>query len=260
MATDLSGPAGNVSSRVQSVARAVDLLRAVAGAAGSDASVASLAKQAGLNRATAWRILTTLEAQGMVTRDGHNGWYAIGPTFDELAALGGGQERLLDRAQPVLERLSLETGEVACLGLVDGDTVSYAAEAMPAMLEEQSWLGEPAALHASSVGKAFLASLDLARLDEVLSALPLTRFTASTITDLDVLREDLVGTRRRGYAVCRGELEDGAWGVAAPVLGAHRRPVAVLCLWGPDHRGGPDRFEALGRLTRGAARTLSRTP
>src|SRR4051812_37942793 len=84
--TDLSGPSANASSRVQSVDRAVDLLRAVAAASGGDASVATLARHAGLNRATAWRILTTLEAQGMVSRDRHTGWYAIGPTFDELAA------------------------------------------------------------------------------------------------------------------------------------------------------------------------------
>jgi DNA-binding IclR family transcriptional regulator len=254
---ELTGIPGNPSSRVQSVDRAVDLLRSVAAATGSDASVATLAKHSGLNRATAWRILTTLEAQGMVSRDPHTGWFVLGPTFVELAALGGGgQDVLLERAQPVLERLSLETGETACLGIIEGDRISYAAEAIPDIADEESWLGEPVVLHACSMGKAFLAHLDPARLESVLT-LPLARYTDSTITDLDVLRKDLALTRRRGHALCRGELEEDSWGVAATVFGAHGKPVAVLCLWGPDHRGGPDRFDALGRLARSAARSLS---
>ena len=32
----------------------------------------------------------------------------------------------------------------------------------------------------------------------------------------------------------------------------------MICLWGPDHRGGGDRFDALGRLARRAAQDLSR--
>ena len=56
--------------------------------------------------------------------------------------------------------------------------------------------------------------------------------------------------------MCRGELEEGSWGVAAPVLGIHEEPVAVVCLWGPDRRGDQARLEALGRLARRAAREL----
>ena len=143
----------------------------------------------------------------------------------------------------------------ACLGIVDGDTLRYAAEVIPEIADEESWLGSDVVLHASSMGKAFLAYLDPGRMETVLGP-TLERHTASTITDLDVLRADLARARRRGYTFCRGEQVDGSWGVAAPVFGPHGRPIAVLCLWGPDHRGGPDRFDALGRLTRNAARSL----
>ena len=46
--------------RVQSVDRAMTLLRAVASAAPEDSTAARLAETCGLNRATSWRILHTL--------------------------------------------------------------------------------------------------------------------------------------------------------------------------------------------------------
>jgi DNA-binding IclR family transcriptional regulator len=155
----------------------------------------------------------------------------------------------------VLERVSLETGEIACLGVVDGDEVHYVAEVIPAIVQERSWLSEPVVLHATSMGKVFLAYLDDDKVASLVGERP-QRFTDTTVTDLPTLREELRRIREQGYAVCRGEHEEGSWGVAAPVLGIHGEPVAVLSLWGPDRRGDHTRLEALGRLARRTAREL----
>jgi IclR family transcriptional regulator, acetate operon repressor len=230
----------------------MDLLKAVA-EVGSAHTLTALAQRCELNRATAWRMLQTLEAHGMVTRDPRDGWFMIGPAVAELLTERG--RSMLETAQPVLERVSLETGEIACLGVVDGDEVLYAAEVIPAIVHERSWLREPVVLHASSMGKAFLAYIDDARMSDLVGARP-RRFTDTTITDLDALREELRRVRAQGFAVCRGELEVGSWGVAAPVLGVKDQPIAVVCLWGPDRRGDVTRLEALGRLARRVAREL----
>lgn len=243
------------SSYVQSVDRAVALLRALA-AAGGSASVASLAHRCGLNRATAYRLLMTLERQRMVVREAGTGAFVLGPTIAELQ-LGLRHRDLEETAQPVLERLSLETGETACLGVIRGDMVHYVAEVIPAVADEESWLGERVFLHASSIGKAFLAFIDESRVDAIVGE-SLWRYTDSTITELTRLHAELAQARARGYAICRGELEEGSWGVAAPVFGDHGEPVAVLCLWGPDNRGDLARCHALGRLARHAAQELSR--
>ena len=66
-----------VTERIQSVDRAIDLLLAVAAAGPADAGVPALAKACGLNRATAWRLLKTLQARRLVTVDG-GGRYALG--------------------------------------------------------------------------------------------------------------------------------------------------------------------------------------
>jgi DNA-binding IclR family transcriptional regulator len=55
----------NAGQRVQSVARAAELLKAL----DAPATVFELAERCGLNRSTAWRILATLEDSGLVERD-----------------------------------------------------------------------------------------------------------------------------------------------------------------------------------------------
>jgi IclR family acetate operon transcriptional repressor len=241
--------------RVRSVERAIELLKAV-GEAGSAHTLTALARRCGLNRATAWRMLLTLEAQGMVLRDPRDGSFVLGPAVAELAA--GLNRSLVETAQPVLERVSLETGEIACFGLVDGDEVHYVSEVIPDMVCGESWLSQPVSLHASSMGKAFLAYLDDDRVSALVGDRP-HRYTDTTITERAALREELRRIRAKGFAVCQGELEEGQWGVAAPVLGTRGEPVAIVCLWGPDQRGDQARLEALGRLARRAARELRAT-
>jgi DNA-binding IclR family transcriptional regulator len=98
-----AGPVGR-SARVQSVDRAVALLRAVAAASEAGGTVTALAATCGLNRATAWRILMTLEAHGMVVSDRQTGRYRIGFGIVELAG-SAGVDALVQAAHPALERV-----------------------------------------------------------------------------------------------------------------------------------------------------------
>ena len=95
--------------RVQSVDRALVLLRAVAAASPEDSTAARLAETCDLNRATAWRILHTLEAHGVVRCSRDTGRWSIGATVVEIAQAAG-TDTLVDLARPHLERLSLQTG------------------------------------------------------------------------------------------------------------------------------------------------------
>ncbi|WP_048555387.1 IclR family transcriptional regulator, partial [Nostocoides japonicum] len=244
----------DIGPYVQSVDRAVELLGAIA-AAGSASSLTELAHECGLHRSTAWRLLVTLERQRLVVRDPRRGRFVLGPRITELAAVRTHSD-IVHAAQPVLEQLSLETGEVACLGVVEDDQVSYVGEVIPPLTSEPSWIGMPVVLHASSMGKAFLAAIPEPRALSIVGE-HLTRYTDSTLTTWEELRADLQRTRGRGYAVCRGELEEGSWGVAAPIVApTDGGVVAVLCLWGPDRRGDETRLAALGRLARRSAREL----
>ena len=62
--------------------------------------------------------------------------------------------------------------------------------------------------------------------------------------------------RRDGYCVCVGELEEALVGASAPVLDRHGRPLAVVGVWGSEHRIPHARRPELGRRTVRAANDI----
>lgn len=246
------------SGGVQSVERAAALLRAVSSAAHPRETVVSaLAARCGLNRTTAWRILVTLEHEGLVSRDRDTGRWSIGPGLARLA--GGHDARALVReAASVLTELAEKSGETAAIALPSGGRLRYADEVASPSIVAVHWKERTVPLHATSTGKAYLA---FASDEYVESALrpPLEHYTRTTVTDPAELRAELGTTRRCGYSTCRGEYEVSAYGVSSPILDRAGRPVAVLSIWGPRHRLPEDRFAELGELLVDAAGRLGET-
>jgi DNA-binding IclR family transcriptional regulator len=229
----------------------MQLLRAVATAAPADSTAARLAETCGLNRATAWRILHTLEAHDVVACHRESGRWSVGVTISELAE-SAGTEALVARVRPGLERLSQQSGETAALAVWRLGMLTYVDEVVPPSIVSATWLGQAVPVHATSTGKVLLAFGDT-------TAGPrrrLERFTDTTITTVGALDEELAQVRRRGFATCRGEYDASAWGVSAPVVDTAERLVAVLSIWGPGTRVGEKRLSVLGPLVRSAATRL----
>jgi len=242
------------AGRVQSVDRAAALLRAVADAAPEGAPVAVLATATGLNRATAWRLLATLEDNGLLERDSASR-YVLGPGIARLAGAAP-VDGIVRRVHPILERLCAETGETADLAVVRSTGLTYVDEVAPATVMTANWLGRHVPLHATSSGKTWLAWLPAAELDSMLTEAR-SRFTDTTITDAEALRDELATIRSRGYGTCAGEFEAQLFGVSAPVLDGPR-PIAVVSIWGPRNRLTPDRFSTLGAQAIAAATEIAK--
>lgn len=237
-------PQKSTSGRVQSLDRAVDLLHAVADTAPTGETVATLAARCGINRATAWRLLATLEHHGLVERDPAANRYRIGYTVERLAATAG-VDGLVRRAHPTIERLAAETGETANLAVYRHGELTYVDEVVPRTVLSARWLGWPAPLHATSAGKALLAWLDD---PSALLTGDLHRYTDTTITSHAALLAELKDVRETGYAVSAGEMESSVFGVSAAVRDPRDHPVAVLSVWGPRDRIPESRYAPLGAL------------
>ena len=242
------------AGRVQSVDRAAALLRAVAAAAPRGATAATLALECQLNRATAWRLLATLEDNGLVERESEGSRYVLGLGVSRLA-VAVGIDGLVRRARPVLERLSHDCGDTADLAVVRPTGLTYVDEVAPQSVMTANWLGRTVPLHATSSGKSWLAWLPAAEVTTLLAP-PLTQFTPTTITDGVALDAELATIRARGYGTCSGEFESQLYGVSAPVLDSGR-PIAVVSIWGPRDRITQARFGDLGVLVMAAAEELS---
>jgi DNA-binding IclR family transcriptional regulator len=240
------------SGRVQSVDRALRLLNGVAAAAPMGETAAALAAQCDINRATAWRLLGTLEAHGLVERDPTTNRYKIGLALVRMSAAAG-YDGLVRKTRHILERVSSQTGETADIAVAGLHGVTYVGEVTPPSVLSVSWLAREVPLHATSTGKAFLAWLPA---DEALALMenPLRGFTDTTVTNPRRLLEELAETRDRGFAQCAGELEPTLYGVSAPVLSTDGgRPVAVFSIWGPVTRVPVSRFAQIGPVAIEAA-------
>ena len=235
---------------IQSVDRAAALLKAVANSS-KPLSVVELAAQVGLNRSTAWRLLATLDSQGLVERDPATQRYSVGYAIFQIAAAGD-HDSLVRRAHPVLQKLANATGETVNLAVAKRFHLVYVDQVEAPQVMSPNWLGRALALHATSTGKAFLAWLPKEERDALIPA-KLERFTDTTITTRRGLEAQLEDTRRDGFSVCEGELEETLYGASAAVLNDRERPIAIVSVWGPQHRLPAERLPDIGRKALGAA-------
>jgi DNA-binding IclR family transcriptional regulator len=245
-----TAPTATRSRTIQSVDRAAVLLKAIADSR-RPPTVVELAAACGLNRSTAWRLLATLDAHGLIERDPVSQRYSLGYAFLRIAA-GAELDPLVRRARPVLEELARDTGEATNLAVARRFNLVYVDQVDPPQIIAPNWFGRPVPLHATSTGKAYLAYLTP---EEQAAALPprLERYTATTVTDPRLLQSELDRVRRDGWAVCIGELEESLFGASAPVLSEQGRPVAIVSVWGTSMRLPSERLPEIGRQALAAA-------
>ena len=229
---------------IQAVDRAAALLKAVADSR-QPLTVVELAAATGLNRSTAWRLLATLDQHGLVERDPVTQRYSVGYAILQMAA-GGDYDALVRRARPAIERLANETGETASLAVAKRFDLVYVDQVEASQVMSPNWLGRAAPLHATSSGKAFLAWLPPEERVALLTPARLKRYTPTTITTRAELESELEAVRRDRYAVCVGELEQTLYGASAAVLNERERPVAIVSVWGPEHRIPRERLAEIG--------------
>jgi DNA-binding IclR family transcriptional regulator len=238
---------------IQSVDRATALIKAIADSA-HNPTVNELATACGLNRSTTWRLLATLDSHGLIERDPISQRYSLGYAFLRIAA-GADVDPLVRRGRPVIERLARETGETTNLAVARRFNLVYVDQVDPPHVMAPNWYGRTVPLHATSTGKAYLAYLPE---DEQEVVLPrrLERYTRTTVTDRRQLGSELAAVRHDGYAVCVGELEESLFGASAPVLSEQGRPLAVVSVWGTEHRLPRERLPEVGRRAVEAAAEL----
>ena len=234
---------------IQSVDRAIRLLKAIADSPGP-VPLPAVARTAGVNPGTAWRLLATLEHHGLLAR--HGGRYAVGYSAVRIAAAAD-ETTLTNAARPLLERLVDETGEAVSLSVPRHDSIVSIDHIAAPRVVSAGWVGEQLPLHCTSNGKLLLASL----LEDELAAFlrrPLAALTPATITDPQALRVELREVREREYGIEVEEFEVGLHAVSAAARDARGKPMAILSVSGPAYRIPRRQLDDIGaRLIQAAA-------
>lgn len=211
-----------------------------------------------LPKATLHRILATLTREGLLRYDPYTKTYRLGLRLLQLAHEVWSDFDLRLAAQDELVRLRNSVGETVQLAVLDGDNVVLiAVEEAARDLHNSSKVGLKLPLHATALGKVIVAYLDTLRQVELLERLDMTKYTATTLTVLAELRQELDLTRARGYAIECSEFQDDVVVVAAPIFDIEGRPIGAVSLGAKAGRIDPARAHLLSSTVIGAARAIS---
>lgn len=220
----------------QSVQKAVMLLRATAASTGGT-SVSALARAAGLPRATALRLIQTMEREGLLLRVPQDDRVLLGPELVRLARQADMGTVVREVARGRLDELRDAVRETVTLSVVapDGSLELVHQVDGPQHLLPRSWVGQRFPLHASSSGKLLLSTYDEERLERVLRD-PLPALTPHTITSRRALRGEVERDRARGYSSTIDELEEGLAGVSVGIFGESGALVGTINVTGLSQR------------------------
>lgn len=211
---------------VQSLVRGLAVIQTF-GADRPRQTLAQVAEQTGLARATARRFLHTLVSLGFADTDGHEFWLSprilsLGTAY--LSGLG-----LPAVAQPHLEKLSSELNESVSMAILDGADVVYVNRvAVRRIMTVGITIGSRFPAWATSMGRVLLSALSAEELDAYLQEVDLTRLAANTVTDPATIKRKIREAGRQRWCIVDQELEAGLRSLAAPITDADGRIVAAI--------------------------------
>lgn len=203
------------SDYIQSLERGMAVLTAFSGEH-REMTLTDIAHLTNLTRATARRILLTLQELGYVASEGR--LFRLTPKvldvgYSYLSSLGLGEI-----AEPYMEQLVAELEESCSGSVLDGTEIVYVVRVPTKRIMTVSLApGSRLPAYCTSMGRVLLAGLSDAQVDERLAASDLVAHTSKTVTDPMALREIIQRVRSVGWAMVDGELEIGVRSLSAPI-------------------------------------------
>lgn len=243
---------------VQSVDRALSILEIIAASDGN-INLKTICNKAELNVSTCHHLLKTLVSRNYVALGASRGTYSIGSQVLVLAGAVNWHSNLSRRAQPLLDHLNKVTGEAVHLAILEGvDLVTLVKrEALHALRVDAGSVGKSGACHATATGKAILAWLPSDGVTRVLDARGLRVFTEKTITDREVLLDELKQVRAQGYAMDDEEFQPHVVCVGAPVFDQNGTVIGSISVSTPTVRANDQHLALVRREVIAATANLS---
>lgn len=242
-------------SQVQSVDRAISVLELLA--RNGETGITEIAGELGVHKSTASRLLSVLQARGLVEQLGERGKYAIGFGIVRLAGAATGRMDLAKLGRASCQTLAESLGETVNIAIADdGVAINISQARGSAAITTQNWTGQRTPLHATSSGKVLLAALPETERKRLLRR-KLEQYTPRTVVDPEELTAELDRVTEDGYVACYEELELGMHAVAVPIHGPGGEVVAAMSVSGPSYRLSKQRVRQIVRPLTDAAMDLS---
>jgi IclR family pca regulon transcriptional regulator len=190
-------------------------------------TLSEVARQTELSRATARRILRTLDVLGFIDSDGKA--FRLTPKVLDIGYSYVSSLALSDLALPTMESLSEQIHESCSAAVLDGAEIVYVARVPTKRIMRIALaLGSRLPAVATSMGRVLLADMPDDERSDFLARTPLVAHTENTVVDTRRLEALLSEVRAQGWCLVDQELEIGLRSVAAPLHDRSGRAVAAM--------------------------------
>ena len=243
--------------KVKSLQKALDILNCFTKK--SSWGVTELSEYLDLNKSNVHSLLSTFTAMEYLRQDEETGKYRLGMAIYTLCHALGDELIVGNIALPYMQELSNWSGERVYLGVPHGDEVIYVNSTYPeeAFSLMRTIMGERARMYCTGLGKAMMAYLPEKEVEEYLKR-EFPACTDYTITEAEKLREELILTRKRGYAIDNMEHEFGVKCVAMPIFNQQHQVEAAISVSGPSLRFEEEKIQKIAEKLKDTVRKIER--
>ena len=229
------------SDELLSVRRALVTLELLA-CAPEGRGVSDLARELGVHKSSASRLLGTLQNGGLVDINAASGRFELGAGFLRLAARAVERLDLARLSLPFLRGLAERSGETAYLSVRRGlHRVAVQEVESVSAVRMVAGVGHPYPLYRGAPSKILLAALPDDEVERILTAIPPEDVSSRQVVDL---RAQIARAQQDGYAISIEENSPSAAAVAVPIRGHLGNVVAALGVAGVTPRWDEQRMLA----------------
>ena len=225
-----------------------------------------IAERLDMPRSATHRVLTSLTEHGYVHQQRQQGTYGLTAKITSLAFTFLSRSGIADFAQPVLDKLAAESGDLVRLAVVNGRELFWVAKAQGSLygLRYDPDMGQVARLSCSASGHAWLSCLSD---EEALSLVKSQGFGLRSAygprapETEEALLKYLRKARKQGFGMVMQTYTSGTNAIAAPVRRPQTQEVSgVVVIAGPSTRFTEERMVGLSASLLEAARELALLP
>jgi len=196
-----------------------------------------MSRDLNLAKGTVQGLARTLTNEGFLLQDGETRKYRLGYKIHELGIIFGRSLDINQKAVHRADELAKTESLIVRVGIWDKGAVVVTLTSLPQLGSVPSGdfrIRVPS--YATSLGKVLLAFLNEKDRNCHIEQVELNAYTANTIVDKNLLREELELIRKNGYSINREEHWLHRAGIGAPIFDRHGLAVAAICIVGEPAR------------------------
>lgn len=194
-------------------------------------SIAEVARQVGITRSAAFRIVYTLEVAGFLRRLSESKRYQLTSRVMELGYSYLAGHELTELAAPVLRHLRDATQASVHLAVLEGRNVIYLSRfAGRTSLVSTITVGSRLPAHATAPGRVLLSGMPLSQVVALYDDFAFETYTPSTPDSIASLVALVEKDRRESSVVSFGFYEPDVASIAAPVRNTEAKIVAAISI------------------------------